>query len=60
MAHELRCITGHIRANRGHYYIEPVKDHEPEEDGQQLHVIYKSSIVARINDHAGRVIWKHA
>lgn len=40
-------LAGHIRTKRGHYYIEPVKDHEPEENGQHLHIIYKRSISSK-------------
>ncbi|PNF21231.1 hypothetical protein B7P43_G04192 [Cryptotermes secundus] len=37
-------LAGHIKTKQSHYYIEPVKDHEPEEDGQHLHIVYKRSI----------------
>ncbi|XP_033607192.1 A disintegrin and metalloproteinase with thrombospondin motifs 7-like [Cryptotermes secundus] len=37
-------IAGHIRTKQNHYYIEPVKDHEPEEDGQHLHMVYQRSV----------------
>ncbi|KDR11853.1 A disintegrin and metalloproteinase with thrombospondin motifs 7 [Zootermopsis nevadensis] len=36
-------IVGHIRTKRDVYLIEPVEGHEPEVNGQHLHLVYKRS-----------------
>jgi hypothetical protein len=46
-------LSGHIRTKRDYYFIEPVKDHEPEEDGQHLHVIYKRSVGNAVSQTCG-------
>jgi hypothetical protein len=36
-------ISGFIKTNRGHYFIEPMKGRPPDEDGQHFHVVYRRS-----------------
>ncbi|XP_021935392.1 A disintegrin and metalloproteinase with thrombospondin motifs 12-like [Zootermopsis nevadensis] len=37
-------MSGYIKTNHGHYFIEPMEGHQPEEDGQHLHVVHKRSV----------------
>jgi hypothetical protein len=36
-------LSGYIKTNQGHYFIEPMKGQQPQADGQHVHVVYKRS-----------------
>ncbi|KAJ9585149.1 hypothetical protein L9F63_003040, partial [Diploptera punctata] len=36
-------LTGYVRTDHGHYFIEPVRNHNPRTDGQHLHMIYRKT-----------------
>jgi hypothetical protein len=36
--------VGYIRTNSGSFYIEPLHEETPEENGEHLHVVYKRSL----------------
>jgi hypothetical protein len=49
-------ISGFIKTNQGHYFIEPVKGHPPDEDGHHFHVVYPRS--ARKHKTCGTGGWE--
>ncbi|KDR20850.1 A disintegrin and metalloproteinase with thrombospondin motifs 12, partial [Zootermopsis nevadensis] len=38
-------MSGYIKTNEGHYFIEPMKGHQREEDGLQVHIVHKRSLL---------------
>ncbi|CAK9809490.1 A disintegrin and metalloproteinase with thrombospondin motifs 7 [Anthophora quadrimaculata] len=34
-------VAGYVQTNHGRYFIEPVHEAEPQEDGQHVHIVYK-------------------
>ncbi|PSN50868.1 A disintegrin and metalloproteinase with thrombospondin motifs 12 [Blattella germanica] len=50
-------LTGSIKTNHDHYFIEPVKDHVPDTNGRHLHMIYRRSAVSSKNA-CGTQAWK--
>ncbi|KAJ4433153.1 hypothetical protein ANN_15410, partial [Periplaneta americana] len=56
-------MAGHIRTKRDHYYIEPLEDENPKEDGQHLHIVYQRSFKDMSGHKCGTGIkngWKKA
>jgi hypothetical protein len=49
-------LSGHIMTDQGHYFIEPMKNHQPQADGKHLHVVHKRS--ASTNKTCGTGGWE--
>ena len=50
-----RTQAGYVETDHGRYFIEPVNEAEPQQDGQHVHIAYKRDVLQESSggqDHA--------
>ncbi|KAG7204373.1 hypothetical protein KM043_004817 [Ampulex compressa] len=52
-------VAGYVQTDNGRYFVEPVKDAEPEPDGRHVHIAYKRHVPLENKEDTGTAPKRH-